>query len=170
MTADLLAPLPDHARAWVYPLDRAVDGDEAAALLRTLRPHLAAWKTHGRPVLGDAAVVAGRFVVVAGTLEVGDISGCGIDASVHAVEAAAEAAGVELASPLLVYYRAADGAVAAVPRPAFRAAVRAGEVDGTTRVFDLGVATLGDVRGEGFEKPAAASWHATAFRLAAATP
>lgn len=167
MTDDLLAPLPDDARAWAYALDRPLTASEADALLAALRPHLATWKTHGRPVLGDAAVVADRFVIVAGALEVGDISGCGIDASVHAVEAAAEAAGAALASPLLVYYRRPDGRVEAVGRAAFRARAAAGEVDGTTRVFDLGVATLGDVRTGRFERPAAESWHATAFRLSA---
>lgn len=165
----LLPTLPDEARVWIYALDRTLRPDEGDALREALAPHLATWTTHGRPVRGQSALVAGRFLLVAGHLEAGDISGCGIDASVHAVEVSTEAVGVGLASSLLVFYRTPDGDVAAVTRPGFRTLVQDGHVTAATAVFDLGVATLGAVRAGAFEKPAGDAWHARAFRLPATT-
>ena len=62
--------------------------------------------------------------------------------------------------------RRGAGRVELRSRPAFRRLARAGEVDGQTRVFDLTADTVGALRRNGLERPAAESWHGRAFRLA----
>ena len=94
-----------------------------------------------------------------------EISGCGIDASVHATEEAAGRLGVAWSSPLLVLYRDTDGAVRNLPRSAFRKLVADGTVTAETPVFDVSLTTLGQLRSGAFEKPAGASWHARVFRI-----
>ena len=161
----LFPPLSDHARLWIYAADRPLSEPEQADLLQPIRMFIGSWASHGRPVRGGADVWHGRFLLVAGEVEGGAISGCGIDASVRAVEAAGERLGIRWLSPLDVLYRDAVGAVRSLPRAAFRKLVRAGEVTAATPVFDLTLAALGDVRRGHLERPAGEAWHALVFRI-----
>lgn len=163
--ADLFPALPDDARCWIYAAEHPLSEAEQQALLDELNAFFDGWTSHGRPVQGAATILDGQFLVVAGTIPGGDISGCGIDASVHAVEAAAARQGVAWASPLRIFYRHADGTVRHVTRGAFRRSVAAGEVTAETLVFDVSLTLLGAMRGGGFEQPAGQAWHARVFKI-----
>ena len=163
---NLFPTLPNEARCWIYIADRRLTETEQASLLNALHPFFQGWASHGRPVQGAATCLDDRFLVVAGTLmQEGTISGCGIDASVRAVEEAATRLGIKWASPLLVFFRNADGSVDSLPRSAFKRLVADGTVTAQTRVFDVSLTMLGQLRNGGFEKPAGASWHARVFRI-----
>ena len=158
--------LPDAARCWIYVAERPLTEAEQTALLNALETFFEGWVSHGRPVHGAATCLDDRFLVVAGTLmQEGTISGCGIDASVHAVEEAAQRLGLRWASPLLVFYRDADDTVVSLPRSAFKKLVADGTVNAETQVFDVSLTTLGQLRSGGFEQPAGDSWHARVFRI-----
>ena len=167
MPAPLLPDLPDDARVWIYSADRTLQPDEQKAIQRRLDAFFADWTSHARAVDGGATFIADRFLVLAAVVPGGDISGCGIDKSVHVVEEAADAAGFQWASPLQVFWRDQEGVIRQSPRSAFRKAVRAGTVDAQTPVFDLSAQSLGTLRRDGLERPAGNSWHARIFRLAA---
>lgn len=162
---DLLPMLPDAARCWIYVAERRLSEAEQTALLDALETFFEGWVSHGRPVQGAATCLDERFLAVAGVLTEGTLSGCGIDASVHAVEEAAQRLGVAWASPLLVFYRDDDGAVKSLPRSAFKKLVADGTVTAETRVFDVSLMTLGQLRNGAFEQPAGTSWHARVFRI-----
>ena len=162
---DLFPTLPDHARLWIYAADRPLSASEQADLLQTLRGFLTSWVSHGRPVQGRADVRHDRFLLLAGEVPGGEISGCGIDASVHAVEAAGAQFGITWLSPLGVFFRDASGGVRSLPRATFRKLVRTGEVTAETSVFDFTITTLGDVRRGRFERPAGETWHALVFKI-----
>lgn len=166
MTYSTLFPmLPDAARCWVYVAERRLTDAEQTALLEALQAFFEGWASHGRPVQGAATCLDDRFLVVAGTLtQEGTLSGCGIDASVHAVEEAAQRLGVTWASPLRIFYRDGD-AVISLPRPTFKKCVADGTVTAETHVFDVSLTTLGQLRSGAFEQPAGASWHARVFRI-----
>ena len=163
--SDLFPSLSDEARCWIYIAERRLTEAEQTTLLEALQPFFAGWASHGRPVQGTATVLDDRFLVVAGAIAGGEISGCGIDASVHAAEEAAGRLGLAWSSPLLVFYRDADGALHTLPRSAFRKLVADGTVTTDTLVFDVSLTTLGQLRNGAFEKPAGTSWHARVFRI-----
>ncbi len=164
--SDLFPTLPDAARCWIYVAQRRLTGAEQRALLDTLNAFFEGWASHGRPVQGAATCLDDRFLVVAGALmQEGEISGCGIDASVHVVEEAAQRLGVTWASPLLIFYRSDDDTVVSLPRPTFKKLVADGTVTAETRVFDVSLPTLGQLRRGAFEQPAGDSWHARIFRI-----
>ena len=87
--SDLFPSLSDEARCWIYIAERRLTEAEQTTLLEALQPFFAGWASHGRPVKGTATVLEDRFLVVAGAIAGGEISGCGIDASVHAAQEAA---------------------------------------------------------------------------------
>ena len=158
--------LPDRARVWLF----GADADLPESVLRDVRAFLPTWSSHGRSVRAEAAVLSERVLAVAALISPEElnagVSGCGIDAMTHAVEAAFAEADVRQASALAVSFRE-DGAWRTVPRPAFRALARDGAVSGETRVLDLTPTTLGDLRQSGgAERRAAEAWHGRAFGLA----
>lgn len=162
----LFPDLPDEARCWVYTSAAPLSASTQEALSEQVRSFLEDWSSHNRPVRGAATVLYDRFLVLAATLEGdGDISGCGIDASTHAIDEAADTLGVEWAPSLHVVYRTSDGTVEAVSRSTFRTQVEEGTVTASTVVFDPSVTTLGEVRSGEFEQPAGESWHARIFRI-----
>ena len=161
----LFPHLPDHARLWVYAADRPLSETEQARLLQRLEAFFGQWASHGRPVEGAATLRHDRFLLLAGLVRGGEISGCGMDASVHAVEEASAALGFSWRSPLDVFYRDAEGAVEALARAAFRKRVREGDVTAETSVFDLSITALADVRQGRFERPAGETWHALVFKI-----
>ena len=157
--------LPDDARCWIYTAERPLTATEQNTLLETLTTFFDTWTSHSRPVQGNAVIVDDCFLIVAATLAAGDISGCGIDKSVHAVETAAQEMGFGWVSPLQVFYRDANGVVQHVSRPSFRRLVGDGIVTADTPVFDVSLTTLGLLRTGAFESPAGRSWHARIFRI-----
>ncbi len=157
--------LPDDARIWIYVADRLLSDDEAQVLLEHLDSFCAGWRSHGRPVSSAATVVEGRFAVIAGEIPGGDISGCGIDSSVHALNRVAEELDVRWLPALAVHFRGESGAVRSVSRPEFRKLVAAGQIDVNTSVFDVSIETLGMLRAGKLEQPAGTTWHSRAFRL-----
>ena len=162
----LFSAFPDDARLWVYAADRDLTAEERQTLTASLASFTAGWTSHQRPVDGEVMVLHDRFLVLAARIAAGgDISGCGIDKSVHAVEALATSLGFQWLPALAVLYEAPDGAVQAVARPAFRRLVREGQVDAQTPVFDPSLDTVGALRHQGIRRQAGASWHGRVFRI-----
>lgn len=161
----LFSGMPDDARLWIYTTDRALDD----AAIRHIRTHfedfISGWHSHGRRVTAAFDIVYNRFLMLAALIPGAEISGCGIDASVHALDRIAETHGFSIVPGLYVLYRNADGHIESASRPDFRRMVREGTVNGDTIVFDPSLTRVGDLRQGRFELPASTSWHATVFRI-----
>ncbi|NBC18146.1 MAG: hypothetical protein GVY18_12615 [Bacteroidetes bacterium] len=162
----LFPDLPDDARCWVYVADRPLTEAQRTDLLGQLRAFFTDWTSHGARVRGDAVLRDDRILLLAADVPGGDLSGCGIDKSVHAIEHAAQEHDFSWLSPLQVVWRDGDGQLQHGARSTFRALARDGGVDGMTPVIDLSVDTVGALRNGQFEQPAHQSWHGRVFRLA----
>jgi hypothetical protein len=157
--ADLFPDLPDEARLWVFPAKRDLPSGSGAAVLSRLRAFLPSWTSHGNPVTGDAVILEGRFLVVAAFVANDELSGCGIDKLVKAVEDIGTEVGVEWALSLDLFYRDESGEVNVAGRRAFRETAAAGRITTETTVFDPSVTHLGLLRAGAFELPVGRSWH-----------
>ncbi len=163
----LFPNLPDHARLWVYVVTEPLSDPVQAQLKQQLGAFLDGWTSHQRSVRGQATVQEDRIVMIAATVDGGSVSGCGIDASVNALEEAAGDLGISWASPLDIVYRDASGRVCVTSRPAFRTLVSSGDVTGDTPVFDPSITRLDALRSGEFERPASDSWHNRIFQIPA---
>ncbi len=166
MTYHSLFPaLPDAAHVWVYPTSDPPSATAQEHLLTQIRTFMRGWRSHGRATSGDINILFDRFIVAAGSLlSGGPLSGCSIDSMTHAIEDAAHGVGISLVTPMAVFYRAGEGGIQSVSRGYFRRMVHANEVHADTPVFDLGVTSVGALRGGAFELPFRESWHARVFR------
>ncbi|MEQ9103625.1 MAG: hypothetical protein RIE53_02895 [Rhodothermales bacterium] len=156
----LFEHLPDDSHCWLYAASHSLTEAEVRSLLTALEPFQDAWTTHGRRVQSGATVVDNRLLVLAAHVPDGDMSGCGIDKSLHALDAFAAQAGFSWVSGLMVVYRTPSGALETVSRAAFADMAVRGTVDAQTPVVDLSVRSLGDLREHGVERSAGTSWHA----------
>lgn len=152
--------LPDHADCWIYASDRLLDASEVGKLNSLFASFEQAWSSHGRKVVGACEVIEGRVVVVAAHVAQGDISGCGIDKSLHLLQEFAAAHGFTWASALNIVHRDDAGTLNVVSRKAFRIAAAEGRISEDTRVMDLSIRNLGVLRNEGLERRVQDSWHA----------
>ncbi|MGA7306360.1 MAG: hypothetical protein WBW88_15890 [Rhodothermales bacterium] len=164
MTSTPFDSLPDSARIWINAADRDLSTREQGQIKDLLVDFIAGWSSHGRKVEGSAAILADRFVVIAAYIPGGDVSGCGIDASVHALAGIAEATGFTWAPALDVFYRQ-DGGIRQVDRMTFSDLAAHGHVAPDTIVYDPSLTTLGEWRSKGFELPARNAWHSRVFRF-----
>lgn len=165
MSVDLFSEFPDDARLWIYGADRDLSSDEQSTLLQTLKDFFTGWRSHGQPVEGEATIIDDRFLLVAASVREESISGCGIDSSTQVIDDLAADLQIDWVPALTVFYRDASGQIKGVSRPAFRKRVQEGVVSRETSVIDLSIETVGDLREEGFERPAGDSWHALVFRI-----
>ena len=167
----MLDPLPDAARLWLFALDGTPAPQAVEAALADVRAFLPSWASHGRPVEARADVLEGRVLAVGAVISADEmnagVSGCGIDAMQHAVEAALARHGLAFAPALSVTYEG-DAGWTVAPRPAVRARFKSGAADGATPVLDLTHETVGALRADGLARPAAETWAGRAFRLGAA--
>lgn len=157
--------LPESARVWIYASDRDLNELEENRVVEMLSEFCAGWTSHSRPVRSAVDVIDGRFAVIAGLVQEGDISGCGIDKSTVALKTAAAELALEWLPGLYVHYRDRRGVVHSVPRRIFRELVERGDVSAESPVFDMTIETLGQLRSGGFERPAGETWHARVFGL-----
>ena len=158
----ILYHLSDEARLWVI----ALDGDETGlqGLLTRTQQFIEQWVSHGRPVQGAAVLEANRFLLVAGEVADGTISGCGIDALMRAVKEASTIENCRLLSSMLIYYRSESDQVTYVSRGNFRKMISEGLISFTTKVFNPGIHTLGRLRAKEFELPLAESVYSRLYR------
>ncbi len=156
--------MPEDASLWVYPASRILDATDEAALLKSLAPFLEGWASHGRQINASAGVFASRFLLIAGYIPDGEVSGCGVDASVHAIEAAGKNLDIHWLTGLRVFFRDRDGLVRDAPRKEFRALAESGIVNSDTVVFDTSINSVHDLRLGRFECKLTSSWHESLLR------
>jgi hypothetical protein len=152
--------LPDQSDCWIYAANRPLEAQEVAHLEQLFASFAQGWSSHGRKISGGCEILDGRIMIIAAHIEGGDISGCGIDKSLHLLQEAAASSGFSWASALSIVYRDENGQLVVSTRKAFREAAAAGLIDEETRVLDLSIRQLGALRSGGLERRAADSWHA----------
>ncbi len=154
-----LTQLPDTARVWVYGVDRPLDPPESATVRAELLAFVDQWTAHGAELLASVELVEDRFVIVAVDEASASASGCSIDALVRRLADLERRLACSLLDSTRIFYRSNAGPIATCDRAGFREAAAVGAVTETTPVFDLTVASLGEVRTGALELPLADSWH-----------
>lgn len=156
---DPFPSFPDDARVWVYASAAPLDEQDARSLRADVEEFLARWTSHGQAVTAAVELIDRRFLLVAGFVSGSTVSGCGIDASVRALDETAARRGIEWASPLDIFIRDDTLNVQCVSRGEFRRMAQKGLAGADTIVIDPSVTSVGDLRTGRFEGPAHANWH-----------
>lgn len=164
-TSNLFPSLPSEADCWIYAADRELSADDEAMLRQLLDQFLNDWSSHGRVVHGAFSIEERRIIMLAAWIEGGDISGCGIDKSLHLIEEVARTRSFAWTSALNILFRDAEGQIALENRGGFKRLAEENAVSELTPVFDTSIRNLGELRSKGVERLARDSWHAEVFPL-----
>ncbi|MFN2397996.1 MAG: hypothetical protein ABR543_05040 [Gemmatimonadaceae bacterium] len=150
--------LPSSARVWVFGSQDPLTVASARILLNEVDSFLDGWHAHGTALTSAREWRDDRFLAVAVDQNSAAASGCSIDGLFRIFQRLEPQLGTSLLGGGRVYFRKAGGEVEAVTREEFADRALAGEVSGSTPVFDTSVTTLADYR-ERFEAETARSWH-----------
>ena len=162
---NLLSTLSEDARVWIYPVDKKLTPSDVINVEASLNQFIQNWHSHGRKVTAEATILYDRFIVIGAEIPEAEISGCGIDASVHAVEAIGNQSGFSVLTGLTVFFKDEDGSIQHLTRSQFRTSVRNEEITSDTLVIDPSITQISQLKEGSFELPAGSSWHATVFRI-----
>ena len=161
----LFADLNDASDVWVYVSTEPLSDDQSQALLRSLATFSEGWSSHGRAVHAGYQIIDSQILNLGAWIDGGDISGCGIDKSLHLIDGFAATHGFSWLDALSVVYRNTSNQLKVVSRPAFRQLVRNQTVTAETIVLDPTLRVLSDIRAGMLEKPASESWHSMVFQI-----
>lgn len=97
--------LPDSARIWIYPSERAFSDMEVEEINATLKQFADSWQSHQMPVKAYAAVFHHHFIVLAADDSQVAVGGCSIDSSMQIIRQIATQYNRDLFQRLNVFYR-----------------------------------------------------------------
>lgn len=155
-----LASLPGDSRVWCFGASERPSDATIAGLRASMEQFLQTWTAHRADLRAGFDWLHDRFLVIA--VDESDVaaSGCSIDALTGAVRRVEESGGVTLLDAAPIWYRDETGAIRQADRDEFRRLAGRGDVGPETRVFDVTVQALEDVRTGAWEVEAGRSWHA----------
>lgn len=152
--------LPGDARVWCFGASSRPTDDAADRLRESMASFLAEWTAHRARLRAAFDWLHDRFLVVAVDESSVGASGCSIDALTGQIRRLEGLTGVTLLDSAPVWYRDGAGEIRRIGRAEFRELADRGEIGPETRVFDLTVETLEEVRTGAWEVEAGRSWHA----------
>ncbi len=155
--------LPDDARLWVFPADRALDAAESERLLTALDEFLRDWAAHGKGLVVGRSWEHQQFLLVGVDEAATGASGCSVDSLVRQLRQLEQELGVRLTDYGPVWYREGRR-INSTSRADFGKLAQRGVVGPDTVVFDNSIASVGALRQGKWELPAADSWQESLIR------
>ena len=149
--------LNDDSRIWVYQSNRAFTEDELELIAQRLEVFVGSWKRHGQDLKASYKILQDHFIVLAVEERYNPVSGCAIDASVHAIQELEKLLQIDLTNKMNVSFK--DGQnINIVSLGDFQKYASQKKITGDTVVFNNMVATKLDLESK-WEVPARNSWH-----------
>lgn len=148
--------LPLDARIWVYAASSALTSQQQAFLLREGTAFTAQWTAHQQPLKASFAIFHNLFLVFGVDTAQMDVSGCGIDKSVHLVQQWEKELGLPLFNRLQLEYLD-NGVVHPLPKSKVVEAYENGAINDETLFFNKTVLSVEAFKKE-FAIPFNKSW------------
>ncbi len=153
------ATLPDDSRCWIFAARAPLDEVDRTRLLTVVDNFLLLWTAHGAPLTCARDFFDEHFLTVAVDERASNASGCSIDGLFKVLQGIEGGIGTKMLAGGTIFFRGPGDLVLSCSPAEFEHMSAMGEVDGSTRVFDTTLTTVGEYRTK-FELPAAECWHA----------
>ncbi|MFN2238095.1 MAG: hypothetical protein ABR524_01765 [Thermoanaerobaculia bacterium] len=159
-----LSQLDDSSRLWIFAAPIPLDPPVRQQIEDALTLFASTWKSKGNDVQAAFEIHDERFLVVAAEEAVMN-SGCSMDKLFRTLRTLSAEVGIDLLDSTPIFWREGDR-VRSSSRSEFRQLAESGEVGSGTLVYDITVDSIPAFREGRWIRPAASSWHASAFPLA----
>lgn len=153
--------LPPESRIWIYQSNRKFSDDEFTAIETDLKAFIDTWAAHGTALEASYQLKYNRFIILAVNQEAQAATGCSIDASVQFIQQLEQKYAVDLLDKMNVTFKL-GAHIAHKPLIEFKKMAKEKAVSGNTIVFNNLVNTIEEWN-DGWEVPAADSWHSRFF-------
>jgi hypothetical protein len=157
-----LNELPSQTRVWVYQADREMTSEEQGQFLLRANEFVESWTSHASLMSAAIELRYGRFAILAADEAAAKASGCGIDKSVRFFQEIGAELNLDFFNRTLVWYRDGQNKIISDPLNVFWARRKAGNISGSTLVFNNLISNLGALE-TSWEIPFEKSWHQEAW-------
>lgn len=155
--------LSDEARIWVYQSNREFSEKEEQLMNERLSAFVGSWKRHGQDLKASFQILKKHFIVLGVEESYNPVSGCAIDASVHAIQELEKLLNIDLTNKMNVSFRDGEN-INIVSLVDFQKYASERKITGDTVVFNNMVAKKIDLETQ-WETPAQNSWHKRYLKL-----
>ena len=155
--------LSDDARIWVYQSNREFSVANQQIITDRLTAFVETWKRHGKDLKASFQILKHHFIVLAVEESYNPVSGCAIDASVHAIQELEKLLQLDLTNKMNVSFKDGDN-INIVSLGDFQKYASERKITGDTVVFNNMVAKKIDLETQ-WEIKAENSWHKRYIKL-----
>lgn len=149
--------LSNDARIWIYQSNRAFEQEDLDLISNRLDTFVAGWQRHGKDLKASYKILHDHFIVLGVEEHYNPVSGCAIDASVHAIQELEQLLQLNLTNKMNVSFKDGDS-INIVSLADFQKYASQKKITGDTIVFNNMVATKIDLETK-WEVSAKESWH-----------
>ena len=153
--------LPEESRIWIYQSSRKFSEEEIADIEKDLIEFINNWNAHGTSLEASFQIKYNRFIILAINQEVQQATGCSIDSSVGFIQKLEQKYNVDLLDKMNVAFKQGES-VTYKTLLEFKKQAKDKSVSENTIVFNNLVNTIEEFN-DGWEIPAAESWHSRFF-------
>lgn len=148
--------LPPDARVWVYAANRPLTETELASIKAEAFEFTNNWTAHQVPLKASFQIIEGVFILFGIDVAHHEVSGCGIDKSVHLVQQWEQQFNLGLFNRMQLEYRT-NGQVHITSKSELADALQQHVINDETPVYNKAVTTVEDLN-ERFLIPLKESW------------
>jgi hypothetical protein len=148
--------MPSTSRVWVYAANRKLTEAEQDEIIQRGQSFVTSWTAHQQQLKASFAILHNTFVVIAVDEQMNEVSGCGIDKSIHLMQEIDRAYNLNLFNRLQVELLL-DNDVLLTNKQKTAVMLQEGTVNDQTKVFNKTVTTKAAFDSE-FLIPLGRSW------------
>lgn len=137
--------LPPDARVWIYTARPSLNELQIKIITEKLIAFCEQWQSHQKDVLASFIILESRFIVIAVDESTNDISGCGIDKSLHTIQELEQLVGISLTEKSFLLFE--KNGILEIPVGKMKQAVLDGTIKETDSYFNTLATTAAEVQG-----------------------
>ncbi len=155
--------LKPESRIWVYTSSYLLSDQTIIKISEKLLIFCNAWQSHQMDMKASFLIAENRFIIIAADESYNDISGCGIDKSIHAIQELEQELSLKLTDKSVVVFEK-EGLQLAYPFNKIREAVSLGDLNSEILFYNTLVSTISEYKTD-FKIKASEGWVKKYFNI-----
>ena len=148
--------ISEKARTWIFASEKELNAGHKEFIRNKLQQFTSNWQSHNKDVLSSFQIIDNYFIIIAADEDFSDISGCGIDKSMHIIQEIEQSIQVSLTNKALLHFQK-DNLIKVVKLSQMKTFVSENEILPTDIYYNILVSNTKEVR-EHFRIPAISTW------------
>ncbi|MBC7388865.1 MAG: hypothetical protein H7329_06630 [Opitutaceae bacterium] len=148
--------ISENSRTWIFASEKELNEVQLNEITLTLKTFTENWQSHNQNVHSTFQIIEKRFIVIAADGDKSDISGCGIDKSMHVMLELEQKLKLSLTNKSLLFFKQKQETIS-IPLLSMKQAVLSNELSPDTLYYNTLASTIEEVK-KSFCIPAQYTW------------